>query len=310
MRANHPAQPRALWIRYTIFSPHGSPGAAVGELWAIHFDATRDRNVAVTCEVPLSQCRFAPDAFDIRVGEAVLDDRHLHGSAATGSHRLSWELGYAGDAPPLTLLDPSLYEARFPKAKAVAAQPRIELRGHLEVDGERVEVDGWVGSQNHNWGSAHTDEYAWGQVVGFDDAPESILEVATARLKLGPVWTPRLTPIALRHRGRDHVLGTIRQSLRNRGSFEPFAWWFRGENDDVRIDGEMSAPRSAFVGLPYRNPPGGIKQCLNSKIATCRVVVVDKASGDRDVLSTDHRAAFEIVGDRTDHGVPVLDTTG
>jgi hypothetical protein len=48
----------------------------------------------------------------------------------------------------------------------------------------------WVGSQNHNWGSKHTDRYSWGQVAGFDAHPESFLEVATARLKLGPLWTP------------------------------------------------------------------------------------------------------------------------
>ena len=42
-------------------------------------------------------------------------------------------------------------------------------------------VDGWTGSVNHNWGTRHTPAYAFGQVCGFDDAPDSSLEIVTAR---------------------------------------------------------------------------------------------------------------------------------
>ena len=36
-------------------------------------------------------------------------------------------------------------------------------------------LERWIGSQNHNWGRKHTDSYAWGQVAGFDDAPQTFL---------------------------------------------------------------------------------------------------------------------------------------
>jgi hypothetical protein len=48
--------------------------------------------------------------------------------------------------------------------------------GSLTVAGEEIEVVDWVGSQNHNWGSQHTDHYAWGQVAGFDTHPDSFDE--------------------------------------------------------------------------------------------------------------------------------------
>ena len=35
LRANHPERPLAFWIRYTIFSPKGRAGDAVGELHCI-----------------------------------------------------------------------------------------------------------------------------------------------------------------------------------------------------------------------------------------------------------------------------------
>jgi hypothetical protein len=31
---------------------------------------------------------------------------------------------------------------------------------------------------SHNWGSQHTDRYAWAQVCGFDSAPDVFLECA------------------------------------------------------------------------------------------------------------------------------------
>ena len=66
----------------------------------------------------------------------------------------------------------------FRMVVAEAAKARFRELGHrtIDVDGVSHAVDGWVGSQNHNWGRKHTDRYAWGQVAGFDDAPGSFLE--------------------------------------------------------------------------------------------------------------------------------------
>ena len=41
LRANHPHKPQAFWIRYTLFVP-ADDRPALGELWAIWFDAGRD----------------------------------------------------------------------------------------------------------------------------------------------------------------------------------------------------------------------------------------------------------------------------
>jgi len=71
-----------------------------------------------------------------------------------------WALDYEVHAPPLLLLDPRLYGAPLPKAKSVVPGPHARFTGTLEVDGRVVEVDGWPGSQNHNWGERHTDRYA------------------------------------------------------------------------------------------------------------------------------------------------------
>ena len=257
----------------------------------------------------MAQCRFAPDRFHVEVGKARLEPGHLHGSAASGEHKIGWDLAFAGDAPPIFLLPVRLYSGGFPKAKTLVGLPMASYTGSLTVDGAALAVENWTGSQNHNWGSQHTDDYAWGQVAGFDTHPDSFLEVASARLRLGPFWTPRLTPIVLRHAGHEIALTALAQTLRAHASVQNFVWRFQSETAAVRVAGEISAPRAAFVGLRYDNPPGGSKDCLNSKLAACTLTVTEKRPGRQatpQILTCRQRAAFEILTDSRQHGIPIL----
>ena len=73
LRANHPSKPLAFWIRYTIFSPQGSPEKAIGELWAVYFDGETKTNIAVKKEVPFDRCSFSPSALDVNIEDAILN---------------------------------------------------------------------------------------------------------------------------------------------------------------------------------------------------------------------------------------------
>jgi len=307
-RANHPTRPIAFWIRYTIFSPNNHPGDAIGELWAIFFDGETGNHVAVKKEVPFLQCTFKPDAFSVKVGDASLEQGRLKGDAGSRGHTLSWDLTFGGAEAPLFLLPLKLYTAKFPKAKSLVGLPMAVYNGSLSVDSKRIEIENWLGSQNHNWGSRHTDLYAWGQVAGFDSHPDSFLEVASAKLRIGPLWTPWMSPIVLRHQGKEIKMNSLLQTVRAKSSFKYFNWNFISETKEIRLEGEISAPKEAFIGLNYRNPPGGSKHCLNSKIATCELKIKHKQSsqwGPPEVLFTKHRAAFEILTDARDHGVEI-----
>src|SRR5579862_6318051 len=184
-RANHPSRPLAFWIRYTIFSPKHHPEEAVGELWAIFFNGETGNHVVVKQVVPFSGCTFSPSAFQVQIAGASLQQGQLHGALQGEDASLAWDLAYRSEQAPLLLLPLRLYATRLPAAKSLVGAPLATYEGKLVVNGETIDVHQWVGSQNHNWGSKHTDLYAWGQVAGFDTHPDSFLEVATARLKLG-----------------------------------------------------------------------------------------------------------------------------
>ncbi len=304
-RANHPTRPLAFWIRYTIFSPKARPQEAVGELWAIYFDGENRRISAIKEVIPLADCSFSSDSLDHRVGNATLTSEKLKGNASGQGHTISWNLRYSSPDPYLLLLPKSLYTAPFPKAKSLVGSPLASYSGTLVVNGESISIDNWVGSQNHNWGSKHTDKYAWGQVAGFDEDPDAFLEIATARVKLGPIWTPWMTVMVLRIDGEEYRLNSIPQSIRAKGSYDFFCWQFRSSSKKISITGSIAAPIHSFVGLPYNNPPGGVKTCLNTKLASCDLTLRRPGQPPKS-LHSEHRAAFEILSDTSDHNVPVI----
>lgn len=305
LRANHPSRPLAFWIRHTIFSPAGHPENAIGEIWAVVFDGERQRIRAARQAFPLAQCDFSADGRRVRLPTASLLESHARGSVVKEGTRLAWDLHFHGGQPPLRVLPERFYASAFPRAKLLVGSPGAVFTGALEVDGERVPVENWVGSENHNWGSRHTDAYAWGQVAGFDGAPDTFLECATARVKFGPFWSPRFSLLVLRDGGREIRLNGFWQALVARGSYRCFDWRISSAGKDVQVDMHMHAEAGDFVGLDYLNPPGGSKICLNSKLAACRLTIKEQGRPVR-VLETAHRAAFEILTDAPVAGVRVV----
>ncbi|MBI2966711.1 MAG: hypothetical protein HYY40_02725 [Bacteroidetes bacterium] len=305
LRANHPSLPLAFWIRYTVFSPHNHPDKALGELWAIYFDGTTVKHTTVKKEIPIEKCIFDNTIFNIKIEDAVLNHEKLCGCADSGKNRIEWDLKYRGNSKPLLVLPESFYMGKFPKAKLLVGLPLAVFNGKLNVNDTIIDIENWIGSQNHNWGIKHTDNYAWGQVAGFDNSPESFFEISTARLKYGPVWTPFMTLMVLRHDGREFRLNSLFRAILAKGKFNRFNWKFSSAGKGVSIEGEINAGKSNFVTLQYYNPPGGIKYCFNTKIASCKIKIryKNKNGGfNETILETANRAAFEILTDDRDYG--------
>ena len=304
LRANHPTRPLAFWIRYTLFSPKGSTDKAEGQLWSIYFDGESSSITAIKQSVSLNECAFSRSNLLVRLGQSTLDEKMLRGTAVQGTHRMSWDLRYQGDSNPSFLLPLSFYSGGFPKAKALSGIPLADFDGAISVNGQDIEVSRWRGSQNHNWGLKHTDQYAWGQVAGFDTHPEAFLECTTARLKVGPFWTPWLTNVVLRIGQREIRLNSLVQGFRNKGKYSYFHWSIECRQGPLTISVEIEAPKNRFVGLAYDDPPGGQKTCLNTKLASCTVCLTEAGHAPT-ILHTSSRAAFEILTTAYDHGVPI-----
>lgn len=306
VRGNHPTRPLAFWFRYTVTSPAGHPEGATPELYAIVFDGERGKHHVARETHPLTESLFPTTGLGVRLGAAHLERDRGSGSAHRGDKTISWELAFEGGQDPLLLLPERMYAGSFPKAKSLVMRPNVAFKGHVTVDGERIAVDGWRGSLNHNWGERHTDRYAWAQVAGFPDAPDTFLEVATARIRLGPILSPAMTPLVLRHKGKEHRLNALHKVF-GRARVSGLEWTFKARGDDVRVRGSVRATPMDVVTLVYPNPSGGSKICVNTKIATCELEVVTRDGTD--LLRTGNGAAFELLVDTlADTGKTTLPT--
>jgi len=304
VRANHPERPLALWIRYTQFIADDER-PSLGEVWAIWFDGEQDQVIAVKQEFPLDQCHFGSDAMGVELPVASLVSGRLQGEVQHAGHTLAWTLEYNPDSTtPMLLLPESIYDKRLPRAKSITSRPQLRLNGEFAVDGETWPIRQWRGSENHNWGSRHTDQYAWGQVVGFDGEPGVFFECATARVRLGPVYTPWMSLAMLRLAGQAYYFNRPLDALRAKGRYDFFEWDLRSRCGEVSIEARIEAPRRHFAGLTYYNPPAGSKTCLNSKIARCSLRIVRPGQPPL-ALNSAHGAAFEIFTDSAAHGVPI-----
>jgi len=302
IRANHPNNKEAFWIRYTIFSAKNGK-KTIGEVWAVYFN--KEENKTYKEEFNLKHCNLNNDHFNIKIGQSKLNS-----TTAVGQIKdFSWKLNFKTDSKPIFLLPLSYYDFPLPKAKSIVSKPFARFSGEITIQNKKIRIDNWLGSQNHNWGEKHTDYYAWGQVAGFDNYPTSFLELITAQQKIGFINTPFLTLLVLHHNDKTYHLNTISQGLKAKGEFDFFNWTFTNQDDEVEISGQIKAYKKDFVALEYYNPPGGSKTCLNSKVAYCKLIIKDKKKQQTEELISQNSAAFEILTDRKDHGITVLKTT-
>ena len=300
IRANHPSRPQALWLRETLLLTTG--GAESADVWVMVFDPDGSGNHALKQPHQIEDAEFRTDAWTVRIGETTLDDNTARGTLR-GPRPTSWDLRIAGGGEPVKLLTDRQYTARFPSAKTQVRSPLARFDGHVVIDDARFDLDGWAGSVNHNWGRRHTPAYAYGQVCGFDAAPSTSLEIATARAGVGPMLLPPITLLVLRHDGREFAVRGLLAARRSSGDYRPFHWSFSAHIGDVVLDGEIDAEPADVIGLNYSDTNGKTKYCYNSGIASCRISLSGSESLE---LTATRRAMMEILTDIRHEGVPLL----
>jgi hypothetical protein len=304
IRANHPELPQALWLRETLLLP--TTGDPVADVWVMVFDPDGAGNRALKEPYPIDAAVYEYDNWTARIGATSIDDRSAQGVVTGGNRSARWDLRITpGHEDMVRLLTDRAYQARIPTAKTTVRHPLAEFDGVVELDDARLVLDGWTGSVNHNWGTRHTPAYAFGQVCGFDDAPDSSLEIVTARAAIGPVLTPAATLFVFRHSGQEFAVRSILGSLQTHGRYQPFSWAFGARVRDQTIEGEIVAEPADVIGLTYTDTDGGSKFCYNSAIATCRMQVAGKVFERRELVAT-RRVMFEILTDTRHDQVPLL----
>ncbi len=303
LRANHPSAPQAFWLRYTLLHPKTKHATPVGELWGFFFDGLDKKIWAAKQSVAMTDCFFSHDQLAVCLGKSTLRSHAAHGSIDSGGTTMAWDLLYsARHTQPVPLLPRARYGGNFPAAKSIASVPIANFSGTLTIDGRCHTITDWRGSQNHNWGTRHTDRYAWCQVSGFDNAPASYFEAATAQLKIGPCWTPTFTPCVLIHDHQSYALNGVWRSLHNAVLQQHDCLWeFTARTSAISLRARISGDPALFANVRYQNTNGATKLCRHNALAGCEVWLQGMANPTAEPvhLMSAQGASFETLDDRS-----------
>lgn len=298
VKACHPRGGLGAWIRYTVHKRPGEP--AKGFLWFTLFDAESGVVAAKAEGKPTVGERDL-----IRIGDARFGLGYLNGQAAAPLLEATWDLRFEGGEPPLFHLPQGwMYSAPIPRTKVLSPHPHVLVSGEIDAGGRLIALDGWLGMVGHNWGSEHAKRAIWLQGTGFAQHPDAWLDVAIARVALGPVTTPWLGGGALCLDGRRHRLLGLRHASATSIEETPERCRFRLAGDGVTVLGEVGAPRERFVSWIYAQPRGGEHQTVNCSIADMRLEV-SRRGAPTVVLEASRRAAYELQMEERYPAIPV-----
>jgi hypothetical protein len=287
LKACHPGGGLAVWIRYTVHKPPNAP--ARGFTWFTLFDGTS--GVVASKAGPARP--DTPSGAYVRIGESVFAPGRALGTAASAQLDASWDLRIDGDEPPVWHLPRWAYGAPLPRTKLLSPHPQVLVSGTVEAGKTRLNLDAWPGTVGHNWGSEHAYRTIWIHGTGFREREDAWVDLALARVKVGPFITPWIANGELALDGRRHRLGGIERVRSTVVEERVESCRFSLRGDGLSVSGEVSAARHNFVGWLYAQPKGGERQTINSSIADLRLQVA-QARGETTVLELGGGAAYEL----------------
>jgi hypothetical protein len=298
-----PGGGRGAWIRHTV---HKRPGeAATCALWFVLFDASAEAPRATKRQFGAGELAAGPDTY-IRVADATLSDGRATGRVATDALDARWDLTFTDDHEPFHHLPRDfLYRAPLPKTKFLSPYPDAVFDGHLELNGERIEVEGWRGMIGHNWGAEHAERWVWVQGSGFEGrSPEDYFDMAVGRIKVAGRTTPWVGNAMLMLDGQAHRLGGFGHIPSTEVSEEPTGAGFELKGSGVRVSGRIRAPAKDFVAWIYADPVGPEHNTLNCSISDLELQV-ELDGRPAETLKVAGAAAYEFGTRDKDHGIPV-----
>ena len=303
IKTSDPAEPLGVWIRHTVHKPSGKD--PVGSLWFTLFDGSGDGPRASKVTLPPGELGSGPDHY-IHVGESRLEPGRASGGAKSELVDASWELEFESPEPPLRHLPRDwMYRARLPRTKLLSPYPGARFSGRVQVDGRTLELDGWPGMIGHNWGAEHAERWIWMHGTGFDGhGPDTWLDMALGRIKVGPATTPWIGNGCLSLGGDRIQLGGLERMRSTEVGETPIGCEFELAGKGVKLRGTVGSDRESFVGWVYADPDGGEHHTVNCSVARMELTV-ERRGEEPLTLVTRGGAAYELGMRERDHGMQI-----
>ena len=305
-----------FWIRYTMVAPLEETGdAATCSLWLMAMDP-RDpgANVGEKVSFPAAEMSARSDPFSLRIDGCELSDTGMRGSLQRDGRSFAWELSWQPTLPAYGHVHPALRAARIAKTILFLPHPDLEISGHVDLDGRRVDLDRVRGGQAHLWGSKHATRWAWAHCNDFVDATGSHRDAFVDGVS---VFVPRFgreigpnTPVVAKVGGEDVMSIGPLAVQRNDSEFDLTWWRFEARRGSRKLVGVVKTRVEDLVGVTYHDPDGELAYCYNTEVADMKLDLFERASRrgpwqKREELRSEGRAHFEYAQRKPIEGVPI-----
>jgi hypothetical protein len=292
LKASHPTEPLGVWIRYTTHQKPDEPER--GSLWFTLFGDGAPQAAKIT---PGPEALSRGNGAFIRIGDAEFADGRVSGSALDAR----WDLTFQHPEPELRHLPREwMYKAPVPRTKLTSPFPAARFSGTASFGDTTVQLDEWPGMVGHNWGAEHAERWIWLHGSNFEGrGPDTWLDAAIGRIKIGPWTTPWIANGVLSLDGRRIPLGGIEKARATKVDEHPDHATLTLPGKEATVRAEVRAPRERFVGWVYADPDGSEHNTVN-----CSVAELTLDAGGQ-TLHTAHGAAYELGMRETDHGMPI-----
>lgn len=272
---SHPTTQTGYWIRYTLDASEEPKRETYAQVWFGFFDAqNRDRSFALNERFPMNFFRSQQAPFSIEVGSSRLSHESADGSIQGKNHIARWNLRWTPVPATYRILPTWAYDTDLVRTKVLSPNLHIELQGEIEVDGQRIVLNGEPATQSHIWGRKHADAWAWSHCGDFEGYPDAVLETLSVRFQLGPILSPPISFLFLSLGDERFEFNRFHQAVFGSISFwETGEYQVRAKDRDVRIEVRCKAHPEDMVLATYVDPDGENSYVHNTEVADCTVLL-------------------------------------
>ena len=296
LKFNNLKDETALWLRYTLLVPKKREPEA--SLWGIFFDAKNPANNFFIKEtVSAKQFKIERDFFYFSIGESSLFQDGAVGQMKQSSHTLQWDLHFSHETS-LNHYPSPLYLLPYPKTKFLAPHLSMRVSGSVLIDGKRMLLDNVPGHQAHLWGTGQATRWAWANCNTFVEDPTAVFEGLTTQVKIGPRLSPPLPLFFFQIGGKHYAFNHSYHWKRNISHYDRQSWHLEAPAGNRYFVVNLWARPEDQMEVPYEDPTGSRRLCLNTKLADLQLDILEKKNGCWRMakrLTAKRSAAFEVV---------------
>lgn len=291
VQVNDPVSGMGWWFRYSMLNPREGCGRPYSALMAVQYDPSGvPVPIAMKGIYDISHFRSEKERFILYVEEAFLTNSHATGKIRHGSCSLEWDIQWVPIGSNFTHYPELWYKLPFPRSKVVSPHWATTGGGFIRWNDSEFFLKDALIHVGHVWGRAHSRKWAWVHSHGFEENPTIVFEGICAPL-IGRFG------LSIGFLNIDGKLTRFQKAgfVWELESFlEKGEWPIRMENSDYRVGGAINVDPYQVAGITYHDPDGGRRFCYNTKIATIRMEIIDKKTGEKTALTAPRTAGFEV----------------